>query len=214
MNLFIWGCQFLWFLYILHREICLMNDKYMLFHCLKEWKAEKHCLDSFFVFKISNRIQKCRSRQLYSCENQFNVVIISIQPPGRMKRSVVLSYKSLPSLCMSDTLATLQAGREGWRKCEHHMGCVMAHWVSRACGTPVLADPVLTHCLCPPAQPLPLLWCLEASGMALDELRLQALSPQGTEKNSHLSSVTRRGHALGGSAVSFQQPQLQMSLQK
>lgn len=150
-----------------------------------------------FVFKVSNRIQKCRSRQLYSCGNQFNIVIISIQPPGRMKRSVVLSYKSLPSLCTSDTLATLRAGREGWRRCEHHMGCVMAHWVSRACGTPVLADPVLTHCLCPPAQPLPLLWCLEASGMALDELRLQALPPQGTEKSSPLQLSDKEGTCPG-----------------
>lgn len=149
MNLFIWGCQFLWFLYILHREICLMNDNYMLFHCLKEWKAEKTLFGFFFfpLFKISNGIQKCRPRQLNSGGNRFNVVISSIQSPGRIKRSFVLCYKPLPDLCMADTLAALQGGSWGVEdSCEHHAVALAG---LQSSGTPCSAGAWVD-----PAQPL------------------------------------------------------------
>lgn len=113
MDLFIWGCQFL---YILHREICLMNDNCMLFHCLKEWNAEKNIVWIFFsLFTTSNRIQKCRPRQVNSGGNQPDIVISSVQPPGRIKRSFVSCYKPLSNLCMADALAALQGHSWGWR---------------------------------------------------------------------------------------------------
>lgn len=104
MNLFISGCQYLWFLYILHREICLMTDNYNGIIVSRN-KRQKKRLDFyfFFFFKISNGIQKHRSRQL-SDGNQFKIVISSIQSPGRIKKSFVLRYKPLSSSGTSDTL--------------------------------------------------------------------------------------------------------------
>lgn len=70
----------------------------------------------FFFFKISNGIQKQRSRQL-SDGNQFKVVISSTQSPGRIKSSFVLCYKPLSSLCTSDTSRRQLGDEDG---CEPH----------------------------------------------------------------------------------------------
>lgn len=116
MNLFILRCQYLWFLYILHREICLMADNYNGIIVSRNKRQKKHCLDFFFLFKISNGIQKHGSRQL-SDGNQFKIVISSIQSPGRIKRSFVLCYKPLPSSCASDRSRRQLRDEDG---CEPH----------------------------------------------------------------------------------------------
>lgn len=67
----------------------------------------------FFFLKISNGIQKYRSRQL-SDGNQFKTVICSIQSPGRIKRSFVLCYKPLSRLCVNDTSRGQLGHEDGW----------------------------------------------------------------------------------------------------
>lgn len=211
MNLFIWGCQFLWFLCILHREICLMNDNYMLFHCLKESKAEKTLFGFgfFFLFKISNGIQKRRPRQLNSGGNQFNVVINSIPPPRRIKRLFVLCYKPLPNSCMADTLAALQGGSWRWRMGVSTMQWLC--WVRRARGGP--GQLVL-------GSPLPNFFPLMQPGRQVQWHGFGwAWTPNpsatgGGEVPPCFSSASWSGCSLGGWAALSWQPQLQNWLQK
>lgn len=100
----------------------------------------------FFFFKISNGIQKQRSRQL-SDGNQFKIVINSIQSLGRIKRSFVLCYKPLSSLCTSDTSRRQLGDEDG---CEPH-GLALSDLQGLAAPAQlVLGSP------CPSRVPLPL----------------------------------------------------------
>lgn len=164
----------------------------------------------FFPLYISNGIQKRRPRQLNSGGNQFDVVISSIQPPGRIKRSFVLCYKPLPNLCKADTLAALRGGSWGQRT-----GVCTMQWpcqVCRACRAPAQLVLGFPH---PTSFPW---WSLGArsNGMALGEPEPQTPPPQGMVGMvpPRFSSASWRGCSLGGWAVLSWQPQLQMWLQK
>jgi len=68
-------------------------------------------------------------------ETSLTFLLVPFTPLGRIKRSFVLCYKPLPSLCTADKLTTLQGGSCGWR-----MGVSTMQWpcwVCRAWAAPV-----------------------------------------------------------------------------
>lgn len=120
MNLFTWGCQVLWFFYILHREICLMNDNYMLFHCLKEWKGKKtktknqHCLD-FYYFSSSRLVMESRNIDPDSVTLvETSLKLLLPFSPLEGLKGHLFYVTNLSPIYAQLTLATLAAGGGGW----------------------------------------------------------------------------------------------------
>lgn len=149
MNLFISGCRYLWFLYILHREICLMTDNYNGIIVSRNKRQKKHCLDFyfFFFFKINNGIQKHRSRQL-SDGNQFKILLLVPFSPLEGIKGHLFCVTNLSPVYAQ---VTRRGGSWGMR-----MDVSPVKWPCQICRA---WEPLFSWCLnppCPNRVPLPL----------------------------------------------------------
>lgn len=155
-------------------------------------ERQQKTLDFFFLFKISNGIQKCRTRQLNSSGNQFNNVISSIQFSGKIKRSLVYVTNLFPIYVWLTHWLPCKEAAEG------------REWVWAPCNGPVgsseLGNALLSWYLGPP-HPTSFPW--GSPGDRSNGVVLGLPEPKPHYLRGCLSSASWRGYFLGGWAVLF-----------